>query len=593
MGNFISSILDDTRRLIAISGVIALALYGCTSTQKLVNSEWYEIETEHFRIVTNDNPKQVEKLAIDLERFRIFAKRYIKYSADQQKLTIYALDDRLSFKGVSGSESSRTVIGQFHNTAYGSFALLNLNGNRALPDNPARQTLFHEYAHFLTYSGSQHLYPYWFSEGIAEVFSTVDFDENAKYSFGKIPVDRAISLNRARELSLDKLLSATPGSLNVRDTEALYASGWMLAHWMIFDTDRNKALNEYLEAYNAGGDPIASLPEALGMTFEELNEQYKKLSRSHFNYYEGELSDKGIVKSPSVNLMDSSTAVAELAYFMAISEQGSEVLEKYIAYADEKQASSPSLNSALAIALTGEGNYSQAEEVLNSIPAQYHEETWYLEAQAKNDLSAALAEEGFPNPGNMKRIRDKYVQLVNASGEVPAYWHELAITMQVLGYPRQKYTEILEQAYLRAPRETGIAWWYVLELYLDRDKDLFVKVSQPLFMQITEEGSRAQLQSMLDELEKEEGLEFEPEISGLGQLMSTYRKYSGNKALAMAADYRGAFVAGFNEDGGGTQAEANRSALLACEEQRKQYQIRDRCELYAEGEVLVNSTTRM
>ncbi|WP_444926321.1 hypothetical protein ACJJI4_20730 [Microbulbifer sp. TRSA002] len=593
MGNLITSILGDACRFIVTSGLIALALYGCTSTQKLVNSEWYEIETEHFRIVTNDNPKQVVKLAIDLEKFRIFAKRYIKYSADQQKLTIYALDDRLSFKGVSGSESSRTVIGQFHNTAYGSFALINLSGNRALPDNPARQTLFHEYTHFLTYSGSQHLYPYWYSEGIAEVFSTVDFDENKVHSFGKMPFDRAISLNRERELPLDKLLSAAPGSLTMRDTRALYANGWMLAHWMIFDTERKKALDEYLEAYNAGSDPITSLPEALGMTFEELNEQYINLPKSNFGFYEENFSDNGVTKSPSVKLMDRRTAVAELAHFMAISEQGSEALENYIAYANKKQASSSLLNSALAIALTGEGNYSRAEEILNSIPAKYHGEIWYLEARAKNDLSAALAEVGFPEPRKMKRIRDKYIQLINANGQVPAYWHELAITMQVLGYPRQKYTEMLEQAYLRAPRETGIAWWYALELYLDRDRGFFTKVSQPLFMQIAEEDSRAQLQSMLDELEEEEGLEFEPEISGLGQLMSTYRKYSGNKALAMAVDYRGAFVAGFNEDGGSTQAEASQSALQACEEQRKQYQIRDRCELYAEGEVLVNSTTRM
>jgi len=46
------------RQLVWVIGVISLFLYGCTSTQKLVNSKWYEIETEHFRIVTNDNPKQ-------------------------------------------------------------------------------------------------------------------------------------------------------------------------------------------------------------------------------------------------------------------------------------------------------------------------------------------------------------------------------------------------------------------------------------------------------------------------------------------------------------------------------------------------------
>ncbi|WP_143729936.1 hypothetical protein [Microbulbifer sp. GL-2] len=558
-----------------------------------MNSKWYEIKTDHFRIVTNDNPKQIKKLAVDLERFRVLQSDFFS-SPDQQKLTLYALNDRLSFEGVSGRESAQNTIGQFHNTSYGSYVLLNLNGNRFLPDNPARQTLFHEYTHFLTYSESKQLYPYWFSEGIAEVFSTVDFGENNKYHFGKIPIDRAISLYRSREMPLDKLLSAKRGSLNVRDTEALYASGWMLTHWMLFDTDRSKALEEYLESYNAGADPITSLPKALGMTFEELNEHYKKLSKSQFNYFTDEFSDRSVIESPSIQLMASSEAVAELAHFMAISEKGSEALEKFIAYAEKKQVSSPSLKSALAIALTGERNYTEAGKILETIPADYHGETWYLEAQAKNELYAALEEEEVINPGKLKKIRDQYVQLVNAGGEVPAYWHELAITMQVLGYPRQKYMEILKQAYLRAPRETGIAWWYAMELYLNRDRDLFANVSQPLFMQISKEEPRAQLQSMLIDLGKGEELDFEleSEVSGLGQLMSAYREYPGTKALAIAMDYRGAFVVGFNEEGI-NQADANQNALQTCEEQREQYQVKDRCELYAEGELLVNSTNRM
>lgn len=593
MGKLIHYISGRIRQLMWVIGVFSLFLYGCTSTQKLVNSKWYEIETDHFRIVTNDNPKQVKKLAVDLERFRVLQSDLFS-TPDQQKLTIYALNDRLSFEGVSGSESAQNTIGQFHNTSYGSYALLNLNGNRFLPDNPARQTLFHEYTHFLTYSESKHLYPYWFSEGIAEVFSTVDFGENNKYHFGKIPIDRAISLNRAREMPLDKLLSASRGSLNPRDTEALYASGWMLTHWMLFDTDRSKALEEYLESYNAGADPVTSLPKALGMTFAELNEQYKKLSKSQFNYFTGEFSDSNVIEIPSIQLMVSSEAVAELAHFMAISEQGSEALERFIAYAEKKQASSPPLKSALAIALTGEGYFSRATEILESMPPKYHGETWYLEALAKNDLSAALEEEGLASPGKLKSIRDMYVQLVNANGEVPAYWHELAITMQVLGYPRQKYLKMLEQAYLRAPRELGITWWFALEQYLNRDHERFAKVSQPLMMQITQEESRAQLQSMLIELGQGEelGLELESEVSGLGQLMSAYREYAGTKALAMAMDYRGAFVAGFVEDGA-NQADANQNALQACREQREQYPVKDRCELYAEGELLVNSTTSM
>ncbi|WP_444943237.1 hypothetical protein ACJJIK_15260 [Microbulbifer sp. ZKSA006] len=589
MGNFLYFIYGNVRRLIATIGLMSLFLSACTGTQKLVNSEWYEIKTEHFRIVTNGNPKKVEKLAVDLERFRVFAQRYISYSPDHQKLTIYALDSRHSLKGVIGEEQARRIAGMFNYTPYGNFSLFNLNEDRAYSDNPGRQTLFHEYTHFLMYSGSKNIYPYWFNEGIAEVFSTVDFSENNAYTFGKIPAGRALRLKRTWGMPLDKLLTVTKSSATTKDKRSLYASGWMLAHWMLFDPNRSKALGEYLEAYNQGADPVESFTTALGMTFEELNEEYKKLSRSPFSYHEGQFSDDDVSKATSIQQMHSSAAVTELARFIAITEQGPEALENLIRYAEKEQISSPELISAHAVALTKEGKYSQADKILKAIPEEYHGETWYLEALAKNDLSVILAEEGQLNPRKLKSIRDHYIQLVNSNGDVAAYWYELAITMQVLGYPRHKYLEMLEQAYLRTPRNAEIAWWYALELYLNRDRDRFAKVSQPLLMQITQEGLLADLQSMADELAQGE---VESQGNTLGHLLSAYKKHSGSKALAVAMDYRGVYIAGFNEEGG-NQAEANQNALQACEEQRERDKVKDRCELYAEGERLVNSSKRI
>ncbi|MCO1334897.1 DUF1570 domain-containing protein [Microbulbifer sp. OS29] len=566
-----------------------LSIFGCTSTEKLINSDWYEVETEHFRIVTNDSPRRVNKLAVDLERFRYFAQRYINFSPDQQKLTIYALSDRRSFEGFTGDGNARRTIGRFQNTSHGSFAVMNLKGNRYLPGNPARQTLFHEYTHFLTYSGSQHNYPYWFSEGIAEVFSTVEFGENKEFSVGKIPVDRAISLHRADEMPLEKLLTAVPGSLKSKEVEALYASGWMLTHWLIFDSERNKALGKYLEAYNTGADPVSSFSTALGLPLDVLNNKYKELPKKEFNYFEGELVIDNESESLSTRPLNNSQAIAEIAHFMAITGQGTEALEKFITYAEKKQFSSPELKSSLVIAAIEEEDFSRAREILASIPEKYHREVWYLEASTKAALSTQLARSEDIDPAKFKNIRDHYVELINSNGDVPAYWYELAITMQVLGYPRQKYTEMLEQAYLRAPRDPDIAWWYAHELYLNRDRELFSLVTQPLLMQATNQESRVNLQSMAKEIEQAEGTSADwlANSSGLGQLLSQYRKLSGSKALAIALDYRGAFVAGYMEQST-NQSEANQIALQACEEQRIKYQVRDRCELYAEGELLVD-----
>ncbi|WP_444920568.1 hypothetical protein ACJJID_17515 [Microbulbifer sp. CnH-101-G] len=537
----------------------------------------------------------MQKLAEDLEKFRIFSRNYISFSPDQQKLTIYALADQLSFAGVSGSESSRRVIGRFENTSHGSFALINLKGNQYLPGNPARQTLFHEYMHFLTYGSSQFNFPYWFSEGVAEVFSTVSFDKKGNFSVGGIPLDRAISLHGKRELPLKELLRAVPGSLNDQDTEALYASGWMLSHWLIFNAERNDGLSKFLQAYNRGEDPVNALPAALGMTFDELAGIYQKLPKVDFNTYKGRLTDEKENYSLITSPMDNREAIAEIAHYMAITDQNSEVLRNYISYAEKKGLISPELMSALSLAEAKEKNYSSAREILGNIEDKYQDEIWYLEATAMVALYEALDKEKEINVPEFKKIRDSYVELVNAEGGVPAYWHELAITMQVLGYPRPKYVNMLEQAYLRAPRDINIAWWYAHELYLNRDVERFSRVSQPLLMQITRSESREHLESMIRDLNRET-LPFtdraftdnSDEVSGLGQLMKDYQFLSENKALAMALDYRGAFVVGYI-DNVASQTEANQLALQACEEQRAQLRVKDRCELYAEGETIIRS----
>ncbi|MEX2963343.1 hypothetical protein [Microbulbifer sp. TYP-18] len=565
-------------------------LSACTSTEKLVSSDWYEIKSQHFRIVTNGNPKKVQKLAEDLEQFRIFSQKYIAFQSDQQSLTIYALADQLSFARVNGSKNERNVIGSFRNTSYGSFALVNIRGNRYFPDNPARKILFHEYTHFLTYSRSSYNYPYWYSEGLAESFSTVRFNGKNVFEVGRMPVDRAISLSQLKQLPLKRLLEATRGSLDEQEAEALYASGWMLTHWLLFDPERKLALERYLKAYQTGADSVTALPNALDMTFDELEAQYQLLSKSDFVYFSGQISESRNISSALIKPMMRETAIAEIAHFMAITRQKPSVLQDFFKSAKQKGVVSPPLQAALAISESQAGNFFLAKEILKEVEKKYRRESWYLEADAKISLTEALAKNGELDVNEIASLRDQYVHLVNTQEHIPAYWHELAITMQLLGYPREQYLEMLEQAYWRAPRDINIAWWFVRELYVSRDKKLFPYVAHPLLMQIYNKKSRAYLKSMIREIEQEQELNVTSELTagGLGEMLAEYHQLSGNKALALAIDYSGAYAVGYVGESH-SQAEAKNFALKACEERRANYSVRDACTIYAEGNDILDS----
>ncbi|MBB3062426.1 hypothetical protein [Microbulbifer rhizosphaerae] len=170
--------------------------------------------------------------------------------------------------------------------------------------------------------------------------------------------------------------------------------------------------------------------------------------------------------------------------------------------------------------------------------------------------------------------------------DLSAHWFGLAIAMQKLGYLRGEYLEMLEQAYLRVPREREIAWWYAHELYLDRDAESFAFVARPLLMQTSGQKFREQLQSMLVDLPADGVRQAERAGDTLGGTFTKYRNYSAYKALALAFDYKGAYALGYVFDSPDQDA-ANDRALEVCEARRAEFSVETPCRVYAEGDRVV------
>lgn len=88
-----------------------LVLAGCSSHSYLVTQQWHEVESDHFRILTNAQPDKVEDLARQLERFRIATSYLLGLSLEHEdKLTIIALRDRRSYEGMVGAASARKLL---------------------------------------------------------------------------------------------------------------------------------------------------------------------------------------------------------------------------------------------------------------------------------------------------------------------------------------------------------------------------------------------------------------------------------------------------------------------------------------------------
>jgi len=100
----------------------------------------------------------------------------------------------------------------------------------------SRETLLHEYTHFLTTNHGQ-AYPRWFEEGFAELLSTLRFKEDLAY-VGAPPGGRLAVVQREGGLPLRAILGAREYPDMI---QWFYAQSWLLTH--------------YLHTAHAFGDP--------------------------------------------------------------------------------------------------------------------------------------------------------------------------------------------------------------------------------------------------------------------------------------------------------------------------------------------------
>lgn len=138
-----------------------------------------------------------------------------------------------------------------------------------------RHLIFHEGVHWIT-SADPAPQPTWFSEGLAESFST--FGRKVEKVHLADPISTHVELLRATSLLPMGPFLTQQGSLFDRDshTDLYYAQAWALVHFLLFsgDPERRDQLTRYLTAYRkqsaeasaqvAFGPDLQGLSDALG-----------------------------------------------------------------------------------------------------------------------------------------------------------------------------------------------------------------------------------------------------------------------------------------------------------------------------------------
>jgi hypothetical protein len=277
--------MSATRRVGAGWIVVLAAVLGACLGSSAHAGAWIRAESEHF-VVTSDGPEsKIRDYVRQLEVFRYLSLLVLgadsAHARAQVKFDIHVLARQRDIRKLR-PEFSDFVAGVYFRCSEGSSAYSSMSwGDRG--SDPGLVILFHEYAHHLMFQYATTYYPQWYIEGFAEYMATAEV-ERGKITIGQGEPGRLQVMARPDWIRFEDVLKPTfrhAGDKDVdqADVRRFYSQSWLLAHYMLSDSERTKRFNAYFARVAAGEDPITAFEPATGIAISDLKKILERYLR--------------------------------------------------------------------------------------------------------------------------------------------------------------------------------------------------------------------------------------------------------------------------------------------------------------------------
>jgi tetratricopeptide (TPR) repeat protein len=231
------------------------------------HAAWYQASSKHFVIYADESPKELSEFATKLERFDQ-AVRHVRGMDDPpvglgNRLTVFVLPSVGAVQKLMNGD--QFIEGFYTGRASGSYAFVPRTTGAEGPNALHADTIFfHEYAHHLMFQIVDRPLPQWVVEGFAEFMSTVRFEKNGDIGLGAPANHRAWGLLLGDKLPIETMLSGNFSKLNPEMRESLYGRGWLLVHYLTFETSRAGQLDRYVDLLSKGTPALDAARTAFG-----------------------------------------------------------------------------------------------------------------------------------------------------------------------------------------------------------------------------------------------------------------------------------------------------------------------------------------
>jgi Flp pilus assembly protein TadD len=249
--------------------LLALLASACAGFSGIPRSRldaWHATETGGVRLVGDVTPEELRELAGSLARFdAIFAMLVGWRPGAGTPLCVYLLRDR----GVAERFGlARGVAGFAFSTLDESFIAVYVTSGR----DEDRNTLFHEYTHFLMGRNRRAPLPRWYGEGLATYFGTVS-ERGGAVVVGAAPALQAAWVSGRGVLPLERLFADSLADMRAEEVGDYYATAWALSHYLLATPSGRRELSAFVRQLEQGVPSEEAQRSAFGRPLDRLAQE--------------------------------------------------------------------------------------------------------------------------------------------------------------------------------------------------------------------------------------------------------------------------------------------------------------------------------
>jgi hypothetical protein len=276
-------------------------------------ADWLTAETDEFVVLGDARPREINHVLEGLQIYRHVAGRFypalLKAAPYKARIFVLRPSSFAKFTKQSGRIAGFVMPGDFSMDI-----VVEASSNNWMNSAVIVQ---HELTHFYLHLNYNRNLPVWFDEGLADFFSTIDF-QGRRARIGIQPAMRHFALQVEPWIPLERMFATDRSSREYRDHRlagAFYAQSWLLTHYLLMggDADANSRVERMFRGLDVNIDLPRVIEQVFGSDWPEFEKKIRRYGAANIKRYSYFEAPKEALQLPPLAQANTEMANVEMA----------------------------------------------------------------------------------------------------------------------------------------------------------------------------------------------------------------------------------------------------------------------------------------